>query len=74
MEPIETGPFTFYPFGIAIALLLVLFFAGTALIMKKRGLKPETASWFAVLAIPICFAISLWKALWKRDMKQKKFF
>lgn len=56
MEPIETGPFTFYPFGIAIALLLVLFFAGTALIMKKRGLKPETASWFAVLAIPICFA------------------
>ena len=55
MEPINAGPFTFYPFGIAVALLLV----PSALIMtrgmKKRGLKQETAGWMAVLSVPLCF-------------------
>ena len=56
MEPIEAGPFTFYPLGITVALLLILFYISVAFIMKKRGLKPGTASWFAVLSIPLCFA------------------
>lgn len=55
MEPINAGPFTLYPFGIATALLLVPCALIMARGMKKRGLKRETASWMAVLSVPLCF-------------------
>lgn len=58
MEPINVGFLTLYPFGIAVALLLIPFFVIAAWAMKKRDLKTETASVFAVIAIPLCFVLS----------------
>ncbi|MBR4577596.1 MAG: prolipoprotein diacylglyceryl transferase [Clostridia bacterium] len=58
MEPIRLGALTLYPFGLILAGLLVLFFAFTAWQMKKHGLKAETASWFVVLAVPLCFVLA----------------
>ena len=58
MEPIQLGSLTIYPFGLFIAVLLVPFFFFTARNMKRSGLKKETASWFAVLAIPFCFVLA----------------
>ncbi len=58
MEPIELGALTIYPFGLFIAVLLVPFFFFTARNMNRTGLKKETASWFALLAIPFCFVLS----------------
>ena len=58
MEPMQSGALKIYPFGMIFAALLALFFAGTAYRIKKNGMKQETASWFAVLAVPICFVLS----------------
>ena len=58
MEPIQLGALTVYPFGIFFAALLVPFFCLAAWEMKKAGLKGETASWFALLALPLCFVLS----------------
>ena len=55
MEPIQLGSLSVYPFGLAVAGLLIPFFAWTALRMKKSGLRKGTASWFALLAVPLCF-------------------
>ena len=58
MEPILLGPLKIYPFGLIFAALLGCFLAGTAYVMKKNGLKRETASWFALLSVPLGFAVS----------------
>ena len=58
MEPILLGPLKIYPFGLIFAALLGCFLAGTAYVMKKNGLKRETVSWFALLSVPLGFAVS----------------
>ena len=55
MEPIQLGPFTVYPFGLFFALLLIPFFIFVSFQMKRVGLKKGTASWYALLAVPLCF-------------------
>lgn len=55
MEPIRLGPVTLYPFGLLLVPLVLGALALIAYEMKKAGLKNGTASWFAVLAIPLCF-------------------
>ena len=58
MEPIKLGFLTIYPFG----LLMILPALGALLLaarsMGKAGLKKETAGWFALLAVPLCFALA----------------
>ena len=58
MEPIKAGLLTAYPFG----LLMMLPIAGALVLMaygmKKAGLKQGTASWFAMLSIPLCFILA----------------
>ena len=58
MEPIQLGALTVYPFGLFIAVLLVPFFFLSARNMKRSGLEKGTASWFALLAVPLCFILS----------------
>ncbi len=58
MEPIQLGPLKIYPFGLFFAAMLVPFFAGVSYLMRKRGLKQGTASWFALLAVPLSFFLS----------------
>lgn len=58
MEPIQLGPLTVYPFGLFFALLLIPFFALAARQMNRAGLKKETASWYALFAVPLCFILS----------------
>ena len=58
MEPIQLGALTIYPFGLFFAILLIPFFILMTVRMRKSGLKAETASWFAVMAIPLCFVLS----------------
>ena len=58
MEPISLGPVTLYPFGLLLAPLALGALALTALGMKKAGLKKETAGWFALLAVPLCFILA----------------
>ena len=58
MGPIQLGALKIWPFGLIFAILLILFFATTAYLMKKNNLKAGTASWFAVLAVPLCFVLS----------------
>ncbi len=58
MEPIRLGALAVYPFGLIFFALLIPFFFFSALLMKKQGLKKETASWFALLAVPLCFLLS----------------
>ena len=55
MEPIALGPVTLYPFGLLLAPLALGALVLTARSMKKAGLKKETAGWFALLAVPLCF-------------------
>lgn len=55
MEPIKLGSLTLYPFGLLMLLPIAGALALTAWNMKKADLKKETAGWFAVLAIPLCF-------------------
>ena len=58
MEPIRLGSLTLYPFGLLLALLALGALALIANSMKRAGLKKETASWFAVLSVPLCFVIA----------------
>ena len=58
MEPIQLGALTIYPFGLFFAILLIPFFGWISARMRKSGMKEETASWFAVLAVPLCFVLS----------------
>lgn len=58
MEPIQLGALTIYPFGLFFAILLIPFFFLISYLMKKSGLKSETASWFALLTLPLCFVLS----------------
>ncbi len=58
MEPIRLGALTVYPFGLFVAVLLVPFFMLVSRNLRRSGLKRETASWFALLMIPLCFVLS----------------
>lgn len=53
MEPIQLGPLTVYPLGLFIAVLLIPFFILSSFRMKKSGLREGTASWFALLSVPL---------------------
>ena len=55
MEPIKVGLLTVYPFGLLMILPIAGALAMTATGMRKARLKKETASWFALLAFPLCF-------------------
>ena len=55
MEPIKAGFLTVYPFGLLMVLPAAGALALAARSMKKAGLKKETAGWFAMLAVPLCF-------------------
>ena len=58
MEPIRLGFLTLYPFGLLMALPAAGALALTALHIRKAGLKNETAGWFALLAVPLCFVLA----------------
>ena len=58
MEPIRIGSLTLYPFGLLLAPLALGALALTAYNMRKAGLKKGTASWFALLAVPLCFVFA----------------
>lgn len=58
MEPIRIGALTLYPFGLLMAPLTLGALALTARSMRKAGLKKGTASWFALLAVPLCFVLA----------------
>ena len=58
MEPIRLGSLTLYPFGLLMILPAIGALALAARGMKKAGLKNETAGWFALLAVPLCFALA----------------
>ena len=58
MEPIRLGSLILYPFGLLLAALSLGALALIAYSMKRAGLKRETASWFALLAVPLCFVIA----------------
>ena len=55
MEPIQVGCVTVYPFGLLIALYSLIAIIGISNRMRNRGLKNGTASWFGILAVPLCF-------------------
>ena len=57
MEPLKLG-LTIYPFGGLLALCGLPCLAVTAWGIRRRGLKPETASWFALLCLPLAFALA----------------
>lgn len=58
MEPIRLGFLTLYPFGLLMILPAAAALALSVRGMKKAGLKKETAGWFALLAVPLCFALA----------------
>ena len=58
MEPIRLGAVTLYPFGLLMLLPVLGALLLTAWQMKRAGLKKETAGWFALLAIPLCYLFS----------------
>ena len=58
MEPINLGFLTLYPFGLLMVLPALGVLVLTAWMMKKAGLKKETAGWFALLAVPLCFVLA----------------
>ena len=58
MEPIKLGSLTLYPFGLLMAAAALGALLLTAWKMKKAGLKKETAGWFALLAVPLCFVLA----------------
>ncbi|MBR3019495.1 MAG: prolipoprotein diacylglyceryl transferase [Clostridia bacterium] len=53
MAAFQLGPFTFYRFGLVVAVSALAGLLLMAWLGKKHGLKPGTVSWFAVLAIPL---------------------
>lgn len=58
MEPIKLGTLPVYPFGLLMAVFAFGALLLTAKSMEKNGLKKETASWFALLAVPLCFLLA----------------
>lgn len=58
MAPIKLGNLTVYPFGLLLVPLAIGALALIAYEMKKAGLKKGTASWFAVLAVPLGFVLA----------------
>ena len=58
MEPIVLGKLILYPFGLMMGACSLAALALIAWSMRKAGLKKGTASWFAVLAVPLCFLIA----------------
>lgn len=58
MEPIRLGFLTLYPFGLLMILPAAAALALSVRGMKKAGLKKETAGWFALLAVPLCFVLA----------------
>ena len=55
MEPIQVGCVTVYPFGLMMAMYSLIAIIGTSNRMNSNGLKKGTASWFGILAVPLCF-------------------
>ncbi len=58
MEPIRLGFLTLYPFGLLMILPAAAALALSVRGMKNAGLKKETAGWFALLAVPLCFVLA----------------
>ena len=58
MEPIKLGALTLYPFGLLMVIPALVALVLTARMMKQAGLKKETAGWFALLAVPLCFLLA----------------
>jgi len=58
MEPWKLGPLTIYPFGVIMAVAVLIGVLMTAFAMRERKLKPETVSWFALLALPLCYVLA----------------
>ena len=58
MEPIKLGFLTLYPFGLLMIVPALGALVLTARGMKSAGLKKETAGWFALLAVPLCFVLA----------------
>ena len=58
MEPIRLGAVTLYPFGLLLSVFAIAAMALTAQRMKKTGLRKGTASWFALLSVPLCFILA----------------
>ena len=58
MEPIKLGFLTLYPFGLLMAAAALGALALTAHSMRKAGLKKETAGWFALLSVPLCYLLA----------------
>ena len=58
MEPIRLGPLTLYPFGLLMLLPALGALLLAARSMGRAGLKKETAGWFALLAVPVCFVLA----------------
>ncbi len=58
MEPIRLGGITLYPFGLLLAPLMAAALILMTRSMKKAGLREDTASRFAVLAVPLCFVLA----------------
>ena len=54
MTQFKAGPLTGYTWGAVLAAAAALALLWTALIGKKRGLKPGTAAVFGALAVPLC--------------------
>ena len=58
MDAWQIGMFTVYPFGLVLAVCAVPAFAWMAWEMRRAGLKQGTASWMAVLTVPLAFVMS----------------
>ena len=54
----KAGPLTVYPFGAGVALLSAAAAACFAFLARRKGLRRETASWFVLLALPLCYALA----------------
>lgn len=55
MVSFDLGGVTIYAYGLAVACAAVFSFLFAHVMMKKAGLKGNTLSWFAVLALPMGF-------------------
>lgn len=53
MAEINTGVFTFYPYGLALAVGALVCLLLMRLMSRRCGLKAETAGWFGMFAVPL---------------------
>ena len=58
MEPINLLGLTIYPYGLAVAAAAAVALVWSGFRCKKAGLKNGTLSWFALLAVPMAFALA----------------